>query len=117
MAAGVAALLLALPIHGPFLPVVDEQALLDKVENPPPAPAVDVAPWVPTVTCECSGSWDCPDADDFLHGLQFHPDTWASHGGLAFGPNPTPVQQVIVAERVLASHSGDPWPNCPNPGD
>ena len=83
----------------------------------PVVPSVDVAAWQPTVDCECSGSWDCPQGTTYLYGLQFHPDTWASHGGLEYGPNPTPEQQVVVALRVLASHASDPWPNCPNPGD
>lgn len=82
-----------------------------------PASSSDVAAWQPTVDCECSGDWLCAHAGYYLYGLQFDPGTWASHGGLEFGPNPTPAEQVIVAWRVLASHESDPWPNCPDPGD
>lgn len=82
----------------------------------------DVASWQDTVNCECSGSWDCPQGTTYLWGLQFHPDTWSSHGGNEFavpysGDIPTPSEQVTIAWRVLASHQSDPWPNCPDPGD
>lgn len=96
-------------------PGVSARALEPKVVEA--EPVVDVATWQATVDCECSGSWDCPHATAFLYGLQFHPDTWASHGGLEFGPNPSPAEQVVVGWRVLASHESDPWPNCPDPGD
>ena len=70
-------------------------------------------PWDALAECESGGNWSLNDTFD--GGLQFHPVTWEANGGDEFADfayQATREQQIIVAERVLASQGWDAWPGC-----
>lgn len=91
--------------------------------RPAPIPQVEVETrqavprrWVQVADCESDRRWRI----DSLHdgGLQHHPDTWRSFKPDGFPPfawQATAVQQVTVAERVLAAQGPSAWPNCGGP--
>lgn len=110
---------------------------LDSVANPPAAvvqtqtqtyvapPVVDVEStdgqgrWDQLAQCEAGGNWATNTGNGFGGGLQFmHQSswsTWLSFGGGEFAPHPWEAsreQQIIVAERVLASSGWGAWPGC-----
>lgn len=74
--------------------------------------------WDQLAQCEAGGNW-AASGNGFGGGLQFmHQSsysTWLSFGGGEFAPNPwdaTREQQIVVAERVLASSGWKAWPGC-----
>lgn len=110
---------------------------LDLLANPPAAvvqtqtqtyvapPVVDVEStdgqgrWDQLAQCEAGGNWATNTGNGFGGGLQFmHQSswsTWLSFGGGEFAPHPWEAsreQQIIVAERVLASSGWGAWPGC-----
>ena len=115
----------------------DERAALDHYLVPqPPAPApVAAAPanvvtaaapvatpavangsvWDRLAQCEASGNWATHTANGFSGGLQFVNSTWTGFGGGQFAPQAWQAsreQQIVVAERVLASSGWGAWPAC-----
>lgn len=81
-----------------------------------------LVPWVNLRHCETKGK---PDAvawswkGEFHGALQFHPGTWRSYGGGVFAQhayNATPIQQVAIAQKVLASQGRSAWPSCSQQG-
>lgn len=65
--------------------------------------------------CESSGNWSINTGNGYHGGLQFAPSTWTGHGGGEFAPSAdqaTREQQIIVAERVLATQGIGAWPVC-----
>jgi hypothetical protein len=75
--------------------------------------------WDQLAQCECGGNWGCNTGNGFGGGLQFMHQrsysTWLSFGGGEFAPNPWDAsreQQIIIAERVLASSGWKAWPGC-----
>ena len=82
------------------------------------APAANAAPdsdWDRLAECESGGNWSINTGNGYHGGLQFHPQTWTGHGGGEFAPTAdqaTKEQQIIVAERVLASQGKGAWPTC-----
>ena len=115
----------------------DERAALDRYLVPqPPAPApvaaasanvVTVAApvatpavangsvWDRLAQCEASGNWATHTANGFSGGLQFANSTWTGFGGGQFAPQAWQAsreQQIVVAERVLASSGWGAWPAC-----
>jgi hypothetical protein len=108
---------------------------LDSLANPPAAvvqtqtktyvaPAVTESTdgqgrWDQLAQCEAGGNWATNTGNGFGGGLQFmHQSswsTWNAFGGREFAPNPWDAsreQQIIVAERVLASSGWGAWPGC-----
>lgn len=116
----------------------------DEPEDPADAldTAIDPAVWDRVADCE-SGDWDADavprpgsarwdyglefdHGDIFQGGLNFHPDTWETyrdpdmpdHAGDA-----TRVEEIEIAERVLADQGWEAWPVCsemmdvPDPDD
>ncbi len=84
-----------------------------------PAPstsgAVSGSTWDALAQCESSGDWSINTGNGYYGGLQFHPQTWAAHGGHEYAPNAhqaTRAQQIAIAERVLASQGWGAWPSC-----
>lgn len=72
--------------------------------------------WIQVADCESDRRWHI----DALHdgGVQFHPTTWSAFkpdGYPAYAWQATPVQQVHVAELVLAVQGPGAWPNCGGP--
>lgn len=79
----------------------------------------DGSRWDQLALCEAGGNWARNSGNGFGGGLQFmhQPSysTWLSFGGGEFAPHPwdaTREQQIIVAERVLASSGWNAWPGC-----
>jgi hypothetical protein len=85
---------------------------------PPPPPSPPVASgsvWDQLAQCEAGGNWAINTGNGYHGGLQFHPQTWLGHGGGEFAPYAylaTREQQIVVAERVLASQGWGAWPGC-----
>lgn len=71
--------------------------------------------WVALVGCEASGDWHTNTGNGFSGGPQFSPSTWLGEGGGAYAPQAweaTPLEQLVVARRVLAAQGVGAWPVC-----
>jgi hypothetical protein len=71
--------------------------------------------WDRLSQCESGGNWSINTGNGYSGGLQFHPQTWLGHGGGTFAPYAylaTREQQIVIAERVLASQGWGAWPGC-----
>lgn len=71
--------------------------------------------WDRLAQCEAGGNWAINTGNGYQGGLQFSPSTWTAHGGGQFAATAnqaTREQQIIVAERVLASQGWGAWPSC-----
>jgi len=72
--------------------------------------------WDQLAICESGGRWDYPPvAGGFSGGIMFHIGTWRAMGGEEFASDAyqaTREQQIIVAERVLATSGWRAWPGC-----
>ncbi|KJK51735.1 MULTISPECIES: LysM peptidoglycan-binding domain-containing protein [unclassified Streptomyces] len=72
-------------------------------------------PWDCVADCESSGRWAVNTGNGFYGGLQFRQPTWEEYGGLAFAPRADlaeRVQQIRVAQEVLAGQGWNAWPVC-----
>ncbi|WP_151641618.1 resuscitation-promoting factor Rpf1 domain-containing protein [Corynebacterium sp. 11A] len=82
------------------------------------APTASAAPdsdWDRLAQCESGGNWHINTGNGYHGGLQFAPSTWNAHGGQEFAPTAdraTREEQIVVAERVLASQGWGAWPAC-----
>src|SRR5512139_718230 len=83
-----------------------------------PIPAAHGQPgvnWDAVAACESGGNWSINTGNGYQGGLQFTPGTWLGNGGAEFAPAAhlaTKAEQIIVAERVLASQGIGAWPTC-----
>ena len=71
--------------------------------------------WDTLAVCESGCNWGTNTGNGYSGGLQFHPQTWLSHGGAAFAPSAhlaTREEQITVAERVLGTQGWRAWPAC-----
>jgi resuscitation-promoting factor RpfA len=74
--------------------------------------------WDQVARCESGGNWKINTGNGYYGGVQFAAGTWASHGGGEFAPSAqlaTRAQQIVVAERVLATQGRGAWPVCGGP--
>ena len=74
--------------------------------------------WDQVARCESGGNWAINTGNGYYGGVQFAAGTWASHGGGEFAPSAqlaTRDQQIMVAERVLATQGRGAWPVCGGP--
>jgi hypothetical protein len=74
--------------------------------------------WDQVARCESGGNWAINTGNGYYGGVQFAAGTWASHGGGQFAPSAqlaTREQQIVVAERVLATQGRGAWPVCGGP--
>lgn len=79
------------------------------------AGAASDAEWDRVAACESGNNWAINTGNGYQGGLQFSPSTWTGHGGGEFAPSAdqaTREQQIVVAERVLASQGPGAWPTC-----
>jgi hypothetical protein len=109
----------------------DERAAFVQAVNPPPAPRPEPAPaqqeqsyatvstgdsvWDDLAQCEAGGNWATNTGNGYSGGLQFAHSTWRSFGGGEFASmayQASREQQIVVAERVLASQGWGAWPAC-----
>jgi hypothetical protein len=75
--------------------------------------------WDRLAVCEAGGNWAANTGNGFGGGLQFMHQrsysTWLSFGGGEFAPHPWEAsreQQIVIAEKVLASSGWKAWPGC-----
>ncbi|MEU3557038.1 transglycosylase family protein [Streptomyces fragilis] len=81
---------------------------------PRPCPP-DRWPWECVADCESGGRWHVNTGNGFYGGLQFKHSTWVAFGGGAYAARAdlaTKRQQILVAEKVLASQGWGAWPVC-----
>lgn len=74
--------------------------------------SADTVNWDAIAECETGGNWSANTGNGFSGGLQFKPTTWASHGGVGSPAQASREEQIVVAERVLASQGLNAWPTC-----
>ncbi len=82
------------------------------------ATAATDAEWDAVARCESGGNWAINTGNGFYGGVQFAAGTWASHGGNEFAPSAqlaSKDQQLVIAERVLATQGRGAWPVCGSP--
>lgn len=74
-----------------------------------------IIPWINLARCESGNRWSLNNGNGFFGGLQFTPGTWRGFGGTVFSQDAhqaTPIQQVAIAQKVLASQGRGAWPHC-----
>ncbi|WP_028476157.1 resuscitation-promoting factor Rpf1 domain-containing protein [Nocardia sp. CNY236] len=79
------------------------------------ASAAPDSDWDRLAQCEAGGNWAINTGNGYQGGLQFSPSTWNAHGGQEFAAaanQATREQQIVVAEKVLASQGWGAWPSC-----
>ncbi|HLS76225.1 MAG TPA: resuscitation-promoting factor Rpf1 domain-containing protein [Nocardia sp.] len=79
------------------------------------ASAAPDSDWDRLAQCEAGGNWGINTGNGYHGGLQFSPSTWTAHGGGEFAPTAnqaTREEQIVVAEKVLASQGWGAWPSC-----
>jgi cell wall-associated NlpC family hydrolase len=80
-----------------------------------PAVAADLDTWNRVAACESTSNWKINTGNGYYGGLQFSQSTWEAYGGLNHAPRAdlaTKQQQILVAEKVLASQGPGAWPVC-----
>ncbi|MFD3557349.1 transglycosylase family protein [Streptomyces goshikiensis] len=83
--------------------------------GPGQASAASVATWDKVAECESGGNWSINTHNGYYGGLQFSPSTWLAYGGSQYAPyanQATKQQQILIAEKVLASQGQGAWPSC-----
>lgn len=73
------------------------------------------AVWDSLAQCESGGNWSANTGNGYYGGLQFSLSTWLGYGGDQFSYWPydaSRVQQIVIAERVLAGQGWGAWPYC-----
>ena len=78
----------------------------------PSASAASDSAWDKLAQCESSGNWAINTGNGFGGGLQFTPSTWHAFGGEGRAEDASRVEQIVVAERVLAKQGWGAWPAC-----
>ena len=82
------------------------------------APTATAAPdsdWDRLAQCESGGDWHINTGNGYYGGLQFAAGTWNGFGGGEFAPTAdkaSRVEQIYVAEKVLAQQGWGAWPAC-----
>ncbi|MFD3507399.1 transglycosylase family protein [Nocardia sp. NPDC058666] len=79
------------------------------------ASAAPDSDWDRLAQCEAGGNWGINTGNGYQGGLQFSPSTWAAHGGGEYAASANQAsreQQIVVAEKVLASQGWGAWPSC-----
>jgi resuscitation-promoting factor RpfA len=80
-----------------------------------PANAAPDSDWDRLAQCEAGGNWGINTGNGYQGGLQFSPSTWNAHGGGQYAATANQAsreQQIVVAEKVLASQGWGAWPSC-----
>lgn len=102
------------PAPAPAQPTAYTPAPAQPAYNPAPAAAASASGgvWDQLAQCESGGNWNINTGNGFSGGLQFHPQTWAGHGGTGAAHNASKAEQIAVAKRVQASQGWGAWPAC-----
>lgn len=79
------------------------------------ASAAPDSDWDRLAQCEAGGNWNINTGNGYHGGLQFSQSTWQANGGGDYAPTANQAsreQQIVVAEKVLASQGWGAWPSC-----
>jgi hypothetical protein len=76
----------------------------------------DTTDWDAVAQCETGGNWSADTGNGFAGGLQFTPETWATHGGIGSPANASRADQIQVARNVAATQGLNAWPRCGSAG-
>jgi LysM repeat protein len=79
------------------------------------AHATENSTWDKVAVCETGGRWSSDTGNGFYGGLAITQDTWDAYGGDVYAQRPdlaSRLQQIAVAERILADIGPDAWPGC-----
>jgi hypothetical protein len=71
--------------------------------------------WEAIAQCESGGNWAADTGNGDYGGLQISLPTWDANGGAALSPLPStasPQEQVLVAQRIMATQGPGAWPRC-----
>ncbi len=71
--------------------------------------------WLKVSQCESNGNWSINTGNGFYGGLQFTRQSWVGAGGLEYAARAdlaTPLQQIIVANRLQKIQGWRAWPGC-----
>jgi nucleoid-associated protein YgaU len=77
-----------------------------------PANAASIATWDRVAQCESSGNWSINTGNGYYGGLQFSLSTWRAYGGYGMPNNASKMEQIRIAEKVLAGQGWGAWPVC-----
>lgn len=106
---------------GPLVQSADTAVTADRLERmqvtatvpPPPPEHYDI--WLRLAVCESGSRWDYNGGSGYDGGLQFSPRSWTAMGGGEFATyawQAAPIEQMIVAERLLDEQGWRAWPTC-----
>lgn len=84
----------------------------EPLDAPQTVVAGDGEVWDKLAQCESGGNWQIDTGNGYQGGLQFHPGTWAAHGGSGSAANASREEQIAVAKRVQSSQGWGAWPAC-----
>jgi len=77
-----------------------------------PANAASISTWDRVANCESSGNWGINTGNGYYGGLQFSLSTWRAYGGSGMPQNASKMEQIRIAEKVLAGQGWGAWPVC-----
>lgn len=83
--------------------------------SPAPTESAGSSVWDRIAQCESGGNWAINTGNGYSGGLQFAHASWTGFGGLEFAPmawQASRAEQIVVAERILASQGWRAWPAC-----
>ena len=82
--------------------------------SPSPA-ATGGSVWDQLAQCESGGNWSINTENGYYGGVQFSYSTWLAMGGGQYAERAdlaSREQQIVIAERTLASGGWGQWPQC-----
>jgi hypothetical protein len=69
--------------------------------------------WEAIAQCESGGNWAADTGNGDYGGLQITEPTWQANGGTAGLPSQaSPVEQIAVGKRIMATQGPGAWPTC-----
>lgn len=75
----------------------------------------DAVNWEAIAQCESGGNWAADTGNGDYGGLQISLPTWDANGGTEWSALPSsasPQEQVLVAQRIMATQGPGAWPRC-----
>ena len=76
------------------------------------AATADRIDWDAVAECESGGDWGADTGNGHYGGLQFKTATWNEFGGSGSPAAASRIEQIAVANRVLAVQGPAAWPKC-----
>jgi Transglycosylase-like domain len=75
----------------------------------------DAVNWEAIAQCESGANWAANTGNGDYGGLQISLPTWDANGGTEWSALPStasPQEQVLVAQRIMATQGPRAWPRC-----